>query len=177
MISSVKETSEEHQRSIIAMKTECIIISGHLLLKNLNHLLRRNTVVEVYLQHPAYHPPSTPTQHYPRVIISLKDRLQVRIHAPLLLYYLRKQAPLYCEKTLLLQPGPVFPGDQQRQAHPKRNPYHDLQNDTSETPHVNCPGLAVVSHHLLIELLLIFSSVLVNDIVEDLRRHVLRSRH
>ena len=66
---------------------------------------------------------------------------------------------------------------QERQTHPQGNPNDYLQQHTAKTPNVNGPWVAIVVHHFLVEILLVLALVLVDDIVEDLRRHVFGGSH
>ena len=99
------------------------------------------------------------------------------IDVPLLLNDLRKQPPFDGEEPFLLQPGTVLAGDKERKTHPEGNSDDYLEKDTSEAPHVDCPGLSIVVHDFFVEVFLILTSVLVNDIVKNLGRHILRSGH
>ena len=66
---------------------------------------------------------------------------------------------------------------QERETHPEGNSNDYLQQHAAETPNVNGPWVAIVVHHFLVEVLLVFALVLVDDIVEDLGGHVFGGGH
>ena len=106
-----------------------------------------------------------------------KDIFNIWVHFPLFCDYLWKQPSFYSKQSLFLKPASIFTRDQKWQTHPKRHSYDDLKNNTAETPYINCPWLLIVIHHTLVELFFILSFVLMDNIIKDLRWHVLRCRH
>lgn len=100
--------------------------------------------------------------------------VQVADDFDLLLDDFGKHAILYGKQTCYFRDVLLFnPG---LNAHPKRNPSNDLQRDTAQTPHIDDPRIFVLLH-LLQHFLIIIHLVLIEDVVQDLRRHVFRSSH
>jgi hypothetical protein len=96
----------------------------------------------------------------------------VRVHASLLLDYLREKTPLHSEKSLLLQKAALFARYKQWQAHPKGHAYYNFEDDTSQRPYINSPRISIVIHDLLIKFFLVYSFILMDDVVEYFWRHV-----
>jgi hypothetical protein len=101
----------------------------------------------------------------------------MRVYTTLLSYYLREEPPFYCEQALFLQKTSLLSWDQKRQAHPKGDSNNNFENYTAEAPHIDSPSVPIVIHNSLIKFLLVLSFVLMNDVVEYLRRHIFRSGH
>lgn len=92
----------------------------------------------------------------------------------LFLYDLRKH-PIFNRKqagnlrdVLLLYPG--------LDAHPQGHASDDLQCNTSQTPNIDDPRILIFLH-LLQHFFIVIHLVLIEDVVQDLRRHVLRGCH
>ena len=60
--------------------------------------------------------------------------------------------------------------------HPERDSCYNLQHNTPETPNVNSPRIFVFVHFLQ-HLLIVLQLVLKEDVVQNLRRHVLWRGH
>ena len=152
-------------------------ISGHFCLEEGDNFMGGDPSVEINVQHALDDPPHGRRHHYPRVVVPAEHLVQMGIDTPLLGDDFGEEPALDRKQPLLLQMPALLARHQQRQTHPQGHPNHDLQQDAAETPHVHRPGVTVVVHHLLVELLLVHSFVLVDDVVEDLGRHVFGRGH
>lgn len=119
-------------------------------LKKGDDLLGRNAPVEVDVQHSLYYAPHGRAHHDLRVVVLVQDLVQVGIYAALFCNYFREKPAFDCEKALLLQVAALLARHQERKTHPQRNPYDDFQQHAAQTPHVDRPRMAVISHHLLV---------------------------
>ena len=100
--------------------------------------------------------------------------VQVADDFDLLLDYLGKHAVFDCKQARYFRDVLFF--DPSLDAHPKGNASNDLQGDAAQAPHIDDPRVFVLLH-LLQHFLVIVHLVLIEDVVQDLRRHVLRRGH
>lgn len=104
----------------------------------------------------------------------VKMVVQVADDFDLLLDYLAKHAVFDCKETRYFRDVLFF--DACLDAHPKGNASNDLQGDTTQAPHIDDPRVFVLLHFLQ-HFFVIVHLVLIEDVVQDLRRHVLRCGH
>lgn len=91
---------------------------------------------------------------------------------------LGEQPAFHSEQAFLLAIGRTgFAGNKQRQAHPEGHSDYNFKQDAPKRENIHYPWIIVLGHDLLIEVLLILAFILVDDVVEYFRRHVLRGGH